>query len=266
MKITAKIVLQSVSPEGEVITTMQLCYPRFIHSELMTHRVFSRNAMSSRAIPIQKMIDQVRSSPAAPIHWGSNQPGMQAHAEVENKALAASLWMLAAVNAANVAERMMEMGLHKQVANRILEPFQWMNTIVTSTEWWNWDELRCHKDADPNIQALAEIMREARLAENPRRLRYGEWHLPYVSELENLSLEDAKKASAARCARVSYLTHDGSKPALDKDLELFERLAGSHPRHSSPLEHQATPGEGFCGNFVGWNQHRKYLEAETNGN
>ena len=224
-----KVVADSINDAGNRLTTLALQYPRLIHSELMTHRVFSRNAMSSRAVPVAKILAQVREAPAMPVHWGANQPGMQASLEVADTAAAQRLWVNAANSAANLAEQMMELGLHKQVANRILEPFQWMRTIVTATEFDNFFELRTHKDADPNIKLLADMMVEERHRHStPTFLEHGEWHLPYITEKDKKALPNAKdlcKISAARCARVSYLTHDGASPDIEKDLQLFDRLA-----------------------------------------
>ncbi len=258
-----KVIADSVSQAGHRITTLQMCYPRIIHAEFLTHRVFSRNSSSSRAIPVAKVIAQVRDNPAMPVHWGANQAGMQARAEVQDKAEAERLWRRAANDAANNAQEMLNLGLHKQVANRVLEPYQWMHTIVTSTEWGNWDSLRRHEDADPNIARLAQLIHEARKASSPVTLTMGTWHLPYIKESENLSELDALKVSAARCARVSYLTHDGKEPNVDADLLLFKRLAGGSPIHASPLEHQATPFDGrfgMTGNFNNWIQFRKVWE------
>jgi thymidylate synthase ThyX len=239
MSFDVKIIADSVGPRGNRITTMQLCYPRFIHAEFMTHRVFSRNASSSRAIPVAKLIEQVRNNPVMPVHWGKNQPGMQADEELspENIGAVRGIWRDAAYRAANYAETMARFGAHKQIVNRILEPWQWMHTIVTATEWDNFFALRCHKDAQPEIRRLAEFMRETQHRSVPKKLDYGQWHLPYVNtEIEDdgeqsyrhkmffdppieghpgacgvqfLNLEQALKASVARCARVSYLTHDG---------------------------------------------------------
>lgn len=263
-----KVIADSINAAGNRLTTLALQYPRFIHSELMTHRVFSRNAMSSRAVPVAKMLAQVREAPAMPVHWGANQPGMQASFEVAELAAAQKLWINAANSAANWAEEMMELGLHKQVANRILEPFQWMRTIVTATEFGNFFELRTHKDADPNIKLLADMMEEGQDCSTPKLLKPGEWHLPYITDDDRQvlsSTEDLCKISAARCARVSYLTHDGASPDIEKDLQLFDRLAGARPLHASPLEHQGTPGETNTGNFKGWTQFRKLWEDEIYG-
>lgn len=255
------------------LTTIQLRYPRLVHSELMTHRVFSRNASSSRAIPVAKMIEQVRTDPAAPYVWTTNKPGMQGDVVTDPELIAKydQMWIEAANQAADNAEVLMGEGLHKQVVNRILEPFQWISVIVTATEWANWFELRNHKDADPTIKRLAEVMLAAMEESEPKHLIAGEWHLPYVSKEEKSALPIATlvKISAARCARVSYLTHDGAFPDVDKDIALYERLVGSRPLHASPIEHQArvinlnNDEIGLNGNFSPlWVQHRKLLETE----
>ena len=273
---SAKIIADSVGYYGGAMSrliTIQLRYPRIVHSELNTHRVFSRNASSSRAIPVAKMIEQVRNNPAAPYVWTTNKPGMQGDVVTDPELVAKydQMWIEAANQAADNAEVLMGEGLHKQVVNRILEPFQWISVIVTATEWANWFELRNHKDADPTIKRLAEVMLAAMEASEPKHLIAGEWHLPYVSKEEKSALPIATlvKISAARCARVSYLTHDGEFPDVDKDIALYERLVGSRPLHASPIEHQArvinlnNDEIGLNGNFSPlWVQHRKLLETE----
>lgn len=264
MTIEAKIIADSISEEGVRLTTMQLVYPRFIHAEFMTHRCFSRNASSSRAIPVAKMIEAVRTNPAMPIHWGANQPGMQARAEVEDKALAEAEWRKAAKYAASFAEDMNEMGLHKQVVNRILEPFQHIHVVMSSTEWRNFFDLRCHPDAQPEMQALAYAMFHAHRGSTPRLMFPGGWHLPYVSEDERhqYGIDTCIKMSAARCARVSYLTHEGKVPNIEEDVRLYNQLVNAVPPHMSPVEHQAMamPSCSFFANFRGWRQHRWELE------
>lgn len=261
--IEAKVILDSVSPAGKRITTLQLKYPRWVHGEFLTHRAFSRNSMSSRAVPVTKMIEQVRNDPALPIHWGKNQPGMQASEELTGaeRDVARYRWQRAAEAAASHADVMNYVGAHKQIVNRILEPFQWMHTVVTATEWDNFFALRCHPDAQPEMQALAHAMRDAMDASTPRP---AEHHFPYVRE-EDVATSMWRRAmiSAARCARVSYLKHDGTAPSIGEDLALFERLAGGAPIHASPLEHQgfAMPVAGVRSrNFVGWWQFRELLE------
>ena len=163
MGFSARVLLDSESPAGVRLTTMEVRYPRFIHSELMTHRVFSRNAASSRAIPIRKMIDAVREEPALPLWWGRNQPGMQADAEIDapTRALAEAEWRRALQDALAHAERLAsaEINLHKQLVNRILEPFAWITVILTATEWANFFTQRTHDDAQPELRHIARACR-----------------------------------------------------------------------------------------------------------
>lgn len=282
-QIQAKVIEDSISEDRNRLTTLQLSYPRMIHSEFMTHRVFSRNASSSRAIPVAKMIAQVWNDPAMPVHWGKNQPGMQAREELTGIKLSVAkfAWRTAAKAAASIAWVMNKVGLHKQVANRILEPFQIIHVIVTSSKWGNFFDLRHHVDADPNIFNLADAMRCAIASSIPvsrgdNSFSAHNWHLPYVTPAERakhtIDPLYLAKLSAARCARVSYLTHDGKEPDPEKDLALYERLVGSRPLHASPVEHQAYPDrhpvgerEGWMapekhGNFDGWCQYRKMVE------
>lgn len=287
-QISAEIIAHSTA-NGIDIITFELEYPRFIHSELMTHRVFSRNAASSRAIPIQLGIDMIYESPASPIHWGANQPGMQAKAEVEDPEYAKSLWTNAARSACDYASVLNMQGLHKQIVNRVLEPFTWMKTIVTTTELSNFFELRAHPDAQPEFQALANLMLAACNDSTPEELNSGEWHMPYVtsSKLEGgqvflqdgqvITLEEALMVSASCCAQVSYRKLDDD---LEKAKRVFDRLINSRPMHASPVEHQAkaplsnwsgtldvedgfthvdTSGYAWSGNFRGWIQHRQLL-------
>lgn len=267
--IEARVIAHSVSPKGKSIITFQLKYPRFIHAEVLTHRVFSRNASSSRAIPVKTMLAQVWNDPAMPIHWGINQPGMQAKDQAYGlrRRVAKAVWRGAAKAACVFAWGMMKLNIHKQVANRLLEPFQFMHVVLTSTEWQNFYDLRAHPDAQPEIQRLAWNMMEAARLTPARHLSYGEWHLPYVTseELHSYPTDVLLKLSTARCARVSFLKHDGKKPSVSEDVNLFDRLVGSDPIHASPTEHQAKPlGNIYeqSGNFVGWKQHRKDIECK----
>lgn len=290
MTIIAQIIADSVSPEGIRLTTMQLRYPRFIHAEFMTHRVFSRNASSSRAIPVTKMIEDLRRDPAMPVYWGSNKPGMQAGNELTGIDLkdAQIYWREAMNDAIRNAEKLIDLGLHKQIANRILEPWAHINVVVTATDWDNFFALRRHEDAQPEIKALADAMWDAMEMSNPSHLEPDDWHLPYVTHADwdassSLDTIDDRqqllcRVSVARCARVSYLTHDGRQTTIEEDLALYDRLVGSQPIHASPAEHQATPddkwhamGQGLNqwkspelhGNFNGWIQYRKTLPGEN---
>jgi thymidylate synthase ThyX len=249
---------------------MEVRYPRFIHSELMTHRVFSRNAASSRAIPIKKMIAAVRDEPAMPVYWGRNQSGMSAREAVapEIEARAREEWQAALADALRHAETLSDsaIDLHKQLVNRLLEPFAWITVIITATEWANFFTQRAHEDAQPEIKHLAELMLAAYRESEPGAVAFGRWHLPLIADDER-SLPDELlcKISVARCARVSYLTHDGRRDR-DKDIELYERLLGGGANgHWSPFEHVATPAVAAAdrsANFIGWEQYRKRFPGE----
>jgi thymidylate synthase ThyX len=266
--IKARVIADSISAKGHRITTMVLEYPRFIHSEVMTHRVLSRNAASSRAIPVKKMIRQVLDNPAMPVYWGENQAGMQAKRQVSGfkRKLVIKTWLLARYPAVLFAWLMVKLGLHKQIANRILEPWMWMHTIVTATEWENFFNLRRHPDAQPEFKALADAIWWEQQRSQPELLALGEWHLPFIySEDRNLStIENLLKFCIARCARVSYLNHEGSLDYI-KDMKLHDDLLVSG--HMSPFEHAATPvAEGDTsdlGNFKGFKQYRKTIVGEA---
>jgi thymidylate synthase ThyX len=271
MSYSARVLTDSLSPAGVRLTTMEVRYPRFIHSEMMTHRVFSRNAASSRAIPIKKMIAAVREDPAMPIYWGRNQSGMSARAEIDDAArdLAEREWRRALENALASAERLSEgdIDLHKQLVNRLLEPFAWITVIITATEWANFFTQRTHPDAQPEISKIASMMFDAYRESAPRPVAAGGWHLPLIQDDErDLDPDLLCKLSVARSARVSYLTHDGKRDH-EKDLELYDRLlSGGANGHWSPTEHVATPladAETFSGNLRGWLQYRKQFAQEN---
>lgn len=258
------------------ITSLQLTYPRFILAQLNTHRMFSRSTASSRAIPTTKLIEQVRNTPVFPIHWGKNQAGMQAESEVNQlmKNLAQRDWQGAAQAAANHAQQLHEFGVHKQVVNRLLEPFLLAHTIVTATDWDNFFALRLHHAAQPEMQALAQAMYDAISGSQPKE-RY--FHLPYISEDEIKAFQNRFSAvpdrvfqyfapiSTARCARVSYLKHDNTQPTTQEDIRLYRKLMGSEPRHASPAEHpaRAVGFQKYHRNFKGWQQWREIVELSA---
>lgn len=251
----AKILADSVSNDGDRLTTMEVQTWRFVLAEFNTHRWFSRNSASSRAIPVHKQLKRVRDSPAIPLEWPREQRGMQGGGPVEDPKQAETWWRNAAENAADTAEAMSDLGLHKSVTNRLLEPFMWHTIVVTATEWDNFFDQRCSPLAQPEIRVTAEGMRSAYTASVPDVVSEYGWHLPYISREDEDgallkvpfgphthrdALEILKKVSAARCARVSYLTQDGKRD-LDEDMALYERLISADPPHWSPLEHVATP-------------------------
>lgn len=291
--ISAKIIADSISPNGVRLTTMECTFHRFILAEMNTHRMFSRNSASSRAIPTAKMRKSVFNEPAIPVHWGRNQSGMQADEELTDESLriVQRMWTEHRNRSLAVHCLLEDNHLHKQIANRILEPFMWHTAIITATEWDNFFHQRCHPDAQPEMKAIADQMQIAYYTNTPKLVEYGQWHLPYITEddlaadphdkfgIHNFP-EDALKVSVARCARVSYLTQDGKRD-IEKDLELYERL--TQGGHWSPFEHVASPitkeeldeqygrddvdpGKFYSGNFRGWTQYRKLFENENRQN
>ena len=271
----AKVIAHSKSPEGHEVVTFNLSYWRAIHAELMTHKAPSRNASSSRAIPVQRMLKMVWSDPARPIYWGSNRPGMQAGEELTGwrRLVARMLWRSAAVSAVAHSWGLMKVGLHKQVANRVTEPYQRINVVFTVQRACLEDifALRDHPSAQPEFRVLAQEMKAALSISIPRQLRHGEWHLPFVHPGADRGLELPQQlaASAARCARVSYMNHDGSTPDIRKDVELHDSLKGSVPPHMSPFEHQLkcmplylVESKNQYANFYGFMPYRTMMERD----
>ena len=252
--ISAKVICDSISDAGVRLTTFEIEYPRFIHSEVMTHRNLSKNSSSSRAIPIQKMLDQIEDNMAIPIYWGKNKSGMQAVEEVDDlsKKNAEIMWKGCFWKAKDTASWLSDDGLHKQVPNRLTEPFQMMKVVITGTDFDNFFNLRIHKDAQPEICMLAYKMYEAMQESKPIELKTGEWHLPFVNvvwngrgkmcyadeDFNSISLEQAIKFSAASCASVSYRTEGMT---LEKADKIFDMLIDVEVIHASPFEHLGTP-------------------------
>ncbi|WP_432481718.1 FAD-dependent thymidylate synthase [Moraxella sp. ZY200743] len=295
--IKATIIADSISTHtGQRITTFELEYHRYIHAELLTHRQFSRNAASSRAIPIDRMIEQVSDNPAVPLYWGLNQSGMQAKDEHAHRDICEGAWYDARDSAMYHAYKLQVLGLHKQIVNRLLEPFQMMKTLVTATDFDNFFNLRCHKDAQPEIKELADKMYQAMQESEPEVLQAGEWHTPYIKHSRNIDgqliylvtdetelpstvdVETAIKISCSCAAQVSYRKNDTS---IEKALAIYDKLVNSEPVHASPFEHCATPidpsGENdefegithwynyrnkytfYSGNFTNWVQYRQLI-------
>jgi thymidylate synthase ThyX len=250
---------------------MEVVVPRIVLAEFNTHRVFSRNSASSRAIPVEKMIKRVNEDPYIPEIWTSNQKGMQGKV-IEDPELieqARERWLIARNDAVINTQLLLEMGIHKQTTNRLLEPFMWHTIIVTSTEWSNFFHLRNHPAAHPAIRNTAEAMIKAMKDSTPEEKGEGEWHLPYIFDQDREEFPDEEltlaKIACARCARVSYLTHDGRR-APEEDLKLHDRLLA--PGHMSPFEHAAQVDEksamaAHLSNFAfPWHQYRKMIPFE----
>lgn len=379
MSYSCKILLDSISETGKRLTTFEITFPRIVLAEFNTHRMFSRNSASSRAIPFEKQIDRIYADSFIPEQFPLNCKGMQPQEYVtKNDSRYKNLvneWLNARSGAICQARILRNANVHKQITNRLLEPFMWHTVVVTATEFDNFFKLRCNENAQYEIRRIADLMYEAYHAfENynkgnvssfvgmggtissegefidsliegkewsairPQKLKVGEWHCPLVSEEDRSSIatyflenrepclkqfkydefvkiygnypedwyqycrkELIRRISVARCARVSYLTHDGKRD-IEKDLELFEKLRTSG--HWSPFEHVATPYyidknshatsnalmlpegklhfdgqvvEGYIcndkngyynfdlrnGNFIGWKQYRKEFKDEN---
>lgn len=281
---STKIILDSVAPCGKRLTTWELSYPRFVHAELMTHRLFSRNSASSRAIPIKKMLEKIEKDPALPVWWGKNQAGMQAKEELdeETKKKAIEVWLKGSKQAIAIAKELDALGVHKQIANRVTEPWMFIVVILTGTEFENWFALRDHPDAQPEIKWVATDMHRQYNESIPKLLKAGDWHLPLITDEDwdqaireaglvgngvyEVALKRLKAVSTGRCARVSYLTHDGRRD-LQEDVKLHDKLCESMPPHMSPFEHiaQALDDPKWIGNFIGWKQYRKEFTNEHFG-
>lgn len=247
----AQIVGDSLHPNGSRLTTMLLEYWLPIHAELMTHREFSRNAASSRAIPIERILNK---PVVGPVRWGINGKGMQDHGEHERPDTCERVWWRAAQDARRHAHTMHDLGLHKQIVNRVMAPYTTIRVLVSSTYWGNFFAQRCHKDAQPEMQQLADAMLEAIVHSEPRKLEYGQWHVPF----SEATTYEAAKVAVARAAWVSYdaPTKDGNAEAT------FEKLIACG--HWSPLEHAAKVCiDGKDSNFAaGWTQMRKLYADE----
>lgn len=276
--IRAEVIADSTAANAPRLHTQRWTHPSFNHQEVLRHRKIylhdqlamawepdlSFSVSSSRAIPFAKLLEEVRSGElrAAPVFWGSEKKGMSPGDEVPNKHTAKIEWALAAHRAADSAEALAALGLHKSIVNRIIAPFVHTHCLATATEpgWLNFFGLRLDRAADPTLRALAEAAWAAWNESKPRKLVPGRWHLPYidaddreaVSAIGNSCLSTSEwyaksydlliKISVARCARLSYASFDtGKRSTMAEDLALYDRLLGSLPIHASPAEHQATP-------------------------
>lgn len=263
----AEVILASVSENSPPIYTIRTRYPRIIHGELMTHRVFNRNARSSRAVPVMTMLAELRSGTAGmtfvPTYWGKNQKGMQADQECDAPIIVPeicghtagqetdreSMWLWLRDAACDVAEAYADAGYHKQVVNRLTETYSYIDTLITATDWANFFWLRDDKDAEPHFRDLARLVKAAIDDATLEYLEPHQWHLPYITQ-EDVDWVEAKneddtnaalrKISAARCARISYKPFDGDA-SYEKEIDRYKMLTGGGKIHASPLEHQACP-------------------------
>ena len=308
----AKIILDSINPSKQRCITAAITYPRIVHAEVMTHRDRERNAGSSRAIPWTTMKRMVTEDPFIPLVWGKEQTGMQtggpvhpAHAELAERLWSAhrnlsleigdmihnigSTYANLLAGHAPTCDFLRRLGIsvtpvagidptervHKALPNRLTEAHQFITVVMTATDWKNFFALRCHPQAEIHFQKIAYMLETAIKTSEPRALRLGEWHLPFVTDdddtvcaIEQHSASNytqlAKKISVARCARVSYLTHEGKRDIL-KDIELYARLRNPEgPPHASPMGHVAMAAgpKTRSGPFRGFVQHREEIPGE----
>ncbi len=302
-QMQVEVILASAANACPHIYTIRMRYPRPIHGEIMTHRVFGRNARSSRAVPVKTMLNEVRTIPYVPWHWGKNQKGMQAGEECNELVTVpnqgdgwsdmdrVSAWLNARDFAADTAQGFMEAGYHKQNPNRLLEPFSWIDTLITATQWDNFLWLRQHHAAEPHLQDLANLVAQAISEADVQNLTLEQWHMPYITEKDIKHVKGLYggqgtdfvnqillNISAARCARISYKPFNGDG-SITAELDRAKLLMNDERVHASPFEHQAKPDERIkCptsgnlegwhsehlhGNLTGWIQHRKLIPNEV---
>lgn len=283
-QLTATVVADSRSPDGDRITTLELTFPRFILAELNTHRAFSRNSASSRARSVKKTIQEVSEDPFVPWHWPSERVGMAGGVSLAPIAAenAARNWRFACEQAIDRAEELVAAGVHKSIVNRLLEPFMWHTAVVTATDWRNFFDQRLAlledntPAAEPHFFDLAAAMLSALKTSKPVEGGPHYWHTPYVDAEEidllahgELTGETIRRLSVARCAGVSYL-NQGRRDRM-RDLALYDRLYEAEPPHWSPFEHVATPvvTRGMVRprryNLTGWVSLRWLLESGITG-
>ncbi len=259
------------------LVTVVCHFHRFILPELLTHRAFSRNSGSSRAAGVMNRMEQVRSNPAMPLRYGKNLAGKMydeeevdstAREDMEQEILHLSLEAIDSVDALD------DSGLHKQVANRYLEP--WMiQTMVVTAQYFQWQDffnLRLNPDVQPEMIALASQL-EGAVDEAVSKTPYIQLnpfqceHLPFVEDVDPSGLavdrsgwaplpyeiSDMELISAGRAASVSYQADPLEMDRL-KALNLGRRLADL--QHMSPWEHQASFAKGWHANKLHWRDKR----------
>lgn len=253
------IMADSIADNGNRITTFSVKYPFVIHAEVMTHRVFSRNFSSFRAIPSKKLVFDEPYIPYSGLVY-KNTKGMQGKELVDMDMYydfyndVNSLYSFVKIFAKQYQS------IHKQHVNRYLQPFSHMQGIITATELANFFNLRVSELAQPEIHLLAKLMKTEYELSEPTPLTLGGWHIPFILSEENkLDLTTKLKISSARCARISYLNHGNTEISHEKDIELADSLLNN--MHMSPFEHCAMVGlNKYYSNIKGFISFRKFIE------
>lgn len=299
MSFEANILADAISPDGVRLTSFEVEYPHAIHKDIMTHRVLSRSFKSFRAFPPEKVIENIKVDPFVPESFDYRIAGMGQGYAITDQDRAHEIWFEHIDTSIKVAKAMMRLDLAKAQVNFVLQDLTWIRGIITATEWDNFWALRAApENVRPEVKKIASMMHEAYQQSEPVPYNYGRWTLPLISNNEFWSpidqqseVERWKKVSAGRCARVSYLTHDGIRDPA-RDVELHDDLGEDH--HMSPFEHIARPFSRdewetirelqfeisktlqlpkskrdemcrqveFSGNFRGWHQYRKDIPNE----
>ena len=281
----AKVVLDSIAPNGKRLITVEARYWRAIHCEVMTHRAFARNAASSRAIPFiakdsegnlkeKCTFAMLSNDPFLPDFIGGKQKGMQSGAELDGVERNRAEWIIFNMLRDNLEQcrKLDDLGVHKSIINRYLEPWSYITTLITATEWKNFFRLRIHPAAEKHFNDIAAKIKAAIDGSTPQQMVAGDWHMPYLDDWRTIPGNLRHKVSVARCARLSYLTHDGKRDIAD-DVAMFEKLLNpgpgeNEPPHISPFEHVAEAmheESARCqsGPFFGWTQYRKAFANEN---
>jgi len=265
---SAQIITDSITPYGPTtrLTSIYVVFPKMILGERNRHRGFSLSDRSSRAVPPEKLIQEVRNDPAMPAKFRRRTKGMGGGEELTGEELskAKDTWVISADEACISAEDLLKHDLAKEIINRPLDPYIRMHSLMTATRdvWLNFFGLRLDSGADPTIQVLAQKCFEAYKQSTPQTLHPGQWHLPFINENDWAILNEGKpipecgpgfvinhpalRLSAARCAHLSYNDLEtGQRMTIDRALTIYDKLVGSQPIHASPLEHQATPDKWY---------------------
>jgi hypothetical protein len=262
------------------LSTYIVRYPRYVHAEALRHRVISRNAASSRARSVKSTLREVMTNPVIPL-FTVNQKGMGGKfASPEIREALIKEWLLARdkdvtsvlsmlinpsiregktdTEVANDYEALLAdyyangydtegnpkagyLSAHKQQFNRIIEAYSVFEEVITASYWDNFLSLRDHEDAQPEIRAVAVLVKAALDRSTPVKR---ELHLPFIAEADypasdadwETTVKPVFLRSSAEAAQISYNDKSSSSKST-ATAELGARLFES--RHLSPFEHPA---------------------------